>query len=273
MKRFFKGFRVNHFKKYAFLTTSILVLAFFGWFAVDRLGSSTNDVNAVNGVINPPYQEHQNLRVLVVEINPHLNSINGSPKAMELLFGEGIQETVVEEQANDIMESSHGYINQVNTTWIYIDDFPHYTVNFERPDGTTANQFDEENFLAAADDGSGNYSWWNMYYGGWFDNSTIQDYTFDYEWLIETADLVERRNSGNFDQVWVVAADPTKTYETMMVGRNPYWINGTPITKDCDNFMIVSVSTSRRDAQFHALMHSQENIMKNTCINFRKWGS
>ena len=168
----------------------------------------------------------------------------------------------MQEQIDDFIFASHGYINKVNTTWEYIDDFPHYTVTFQRPDGTYANQFDEPNYLAASSDGTGGYSWWSMYYNGWFDGAKIPSYKFDYDWLINTMDLVNRKNNGEFDQVWLVAIDPNQTYETMMVGRTAYWINGTPYTRNCDNFMIASVSTARRDAQFHAMAHAQENIMK-----------
>ena len=46
-----------------------------------------------------------------------------------------------------------------------------------------------------------------------------------------------------------------------MVGYKPYWINGTPLTYDCDNFLILNISISRRDANLHALGHGYEGIM------------
>lgn len=259
MRKTKKDFRVRHLKNGLFALLFLVVLAvsfsFLNSFKKD-------DVSAVASEINPGYKQSQELNVLVVEVNPHLWSLPGAPKAADAFFGEGIAELVVQEQIDDFIFASHGYINKVNTTWEYIDDFPHYTVTFQRPDGTYANQFDEPNYLVASSDGTGGYSWWSMYYNGWFDGTKIPSYKFDYDWLINTMDLVNRKNNGEFDQVWLVAIDPNQTYETMMVGRTAYWINGTPYTRNCDNFMIASVSTARRDAQFHAMAHAQENIMK-----------
>jgi len=64
-----------------------------------------------------------------------------------------------------------------------------------------------------------------------------------------------------FDHVWILGIDPISTYETMMVGSNPFWINGNPINKNCKNFMIAAISISRRDSNLHALGHSFENIL------------
>ena len=55
--------------------------------------------------------------------------------------------------------------------------------------------------------------------------------------------------------------DPLNTYETMMVGSNPYWINGSPIKKECKNFLIAGFALSRRDSNLHALGHSLENLI------------
>lgn len=254
-----KVFRVRHFK-YGLFVSLFLVILGFGFYYLNSF--KLDAANAAAAEINPGYKQNQELNVLVVEVNPHLWSLPGTPKAADAFFGEGTAELVVQEQIDDFIFASHGYINKVNTTWEYIDDFPHYTVTFERPDGTYANQFDEPNYLAASSDGSGGYSWWSMYNNGWFNGVKIPSYKFDYDWLISEADLVNKKNNGEFDQVWLVAIDPNQTFETMMVGRTAYWINGTPYTRNCDNFMIASVSTARRDAQFHAMAHAQENIMK-----------
>ena len=73
--------------------------------------------------------------------------------------------------------------------------------------------------------------------------------------------MVERRNNNEFDQVWLVNIDPVNTYESMMVGRNAYWINGAPLYKDCKNFAIMNVSISRRDVNLECFGHMMENIM------------
>jgi hypothetical protein len=47
----------------------------------------------------------------------------------------------------------------------------------------------------------------------------------------------------------------------MMIGSDPFWINGTPLIKKCKNFMIASFTISRRDSNLHALAHSFEHIL------------
>lgn len=91
--------------------------------------------------------------------------------------------------------------------------------------------------------------------------SKIEAYSYDYEYLLQKYDLVNRRKNGEFDQVWLYTIDPVQTFETTMVGNKPYWINGSPIIKDCDNFVLANVSISRRDANLHALGHGVEGIM------------
>ena len=47
----------------------------------------------------------------------------------------------------------------------------------------------------------------------------------------------------------------------MMIGSNPFWINRKPLIKEYNNFMVVAISISKRDANLHALGHSFENIL------------
>ena len=210
--------------------------------------------------INPAYTTTQEMKVLVIEINPRLKTISGQPKAADLLHSvENIAEIAVNEQIGDLEWASHGYLN-IKTIWEYVDDFPHYKTSFTLPDGTTGYAFDEENYLMAADDGSGNYSWWNLNNNGWLGDK-IPAFSFDYDWIFERLDLVNRRNNGEFDQVWLVSIDPTQSFEVIMAGRNPYYLNGEPYEADCDNFIFGGASMSRRDSQLHAYAHGVESIM------------
>ena len=50
--------------------------------------------------------------------------------------------------------------------------------------------------------------------------------------------------------VFLVNLDPVWTFEAMMIGNNPFWINGDPMEADCPNTAVMNVSVSRRDANF-----------------------
>lgn len=132
--------------------------------------------------------------------------------------------------------------------------------------------FDEELYLEYAPPTNDRGNWYDLITNDVF--SKIDAYSFDYEYLIEKFDLIDRRNNGEFDQVWIYSIDPIQTFETTMVGSKPYWINGTPITKDCDNFVLANISISRRDANLHALGHGVEGIMSmafnNTYFRYNK---
>ena len=138
----------------------------------------------------------------------------------------------------------------------------------------------EDKYLQYAwDTARGKYSWNKLLSNGIFgSNSGVNQsaYSFDYRYFIERLDLINRRNNKEFDQVWIISMDPSFSYETMMVGRNSYWVNGLPYYADCDNFIIGGASMSRRDAQLHANCHGIENILDGAfargSVNIIGWG-
>ena len=241
-----------------------------------------DSVSAADSAINPAHTTSQNVKVLVVEINPHLNTIAGRPKAGDYLFGENIVQTAVNEQVEDLEWSSHGYLHY-DVTYEYVDAFPRYKESFTLPDGSIGYAFNEANFLAATGNVGGGQGWWIMYEGCWFSGrpdcgltttSGVQavdppkEYSFDYNWFLydlkfgsEGLNLIEKKNRGDFDEVWLASVDPAESYEIIMVGKNPYFTNGTPIVADCDNFVLGGASISRRDSQLHAYAHGIEGIM------------
>lgn len=258
-----KGLKIKRIKAACFLGVVALSLIIIWGAAVVSLGQNSVEATTTydEEETDLAYLTGQKMKVLVIEINPHLNTLPGNPKASDVIHGvTNLAETAVDTQVNDLEWSSGGYLD-IETTWEYIDEFPRYKNSFERPDGTEGFAFDEENFLAAADDGSGNYSWFNLFYNDWLSNTKIQDHNFDYGWIINKLDLINRRNNGEFDQVWIASIDPTQLFESMMVGRTAYWINGTPYEADCDNFIIDELSLSRGDSRLHAFGHGIENIM------------
>ena len=238
-------------------------------------------------LINDPLSESQEFNILVVEINPVFNSItdetlypdnDGHPKYSEL-FGFDPQLSV-SELVQDFEESSHGYLD-INVEWQYVNEFPAYTKpvvytndlsvddvlteSFPYGDEKTGYRIREDKYLKYAWDVSkGKYTWGKLYSNGIFgSNSGVNQssYSFDYRYLIEKLDLINRKNNNEFDQVWLISMDPSFSYETIMVGRNPYYVNGAPYYAECDNFIIGGASMSRRDAQLHADCHGIENVL------------
>lgn len=202
-------------------------------------------------------EEHE-LRVLVVEQNPVLAS-KGITAAEELGQAEDV-ELVVVEMIDDIEYSSHGLVDVKIVGYEIFDEFVTSQQKITLSDGSESYTLDEETWFELMDDGWRNY-WISK------DVREIGEYQYDYEYLIEKFDLIERKNNGEFDQVWLVGADPINPYETVMVGNNPYWVNGPAIQKDCDNFIIMTLYISRRDANFECFGHMAENVMRKV---FRK---
>ncbi|MBQ9267562.1 MAG: S-layer homology domain-containing protein [Clostridia bacterium] len=163
----------------------------------------------------------------------------------------------IEEMIEDIEYSSHNTVSVNVVGHEYLEEFPTYqNADAMLLDGTYSNRFDEE-------------TWLDIYQDGWFEIwddervQNIEDYSFDYEYLIDKFDLVDRKNDDEFDMVWLVNIDPINDYESVMVGKNAYWINGEPQYANCDNFAIINVSISRRDSNFHCMGHLVENLLNN----------
>ena len=230
---------------------------------VQKLSSLNNVEAAGSSAINPPDQTKQTMNVLVVEINPHLKSISGQPKVSNYFYSEAASgdraRITIEETVADLQYSSGGYLD-INTTWEYLDEFPTYNKTINLPDGSSAKRFNESSFLAAAGGQSGVDGYWNILNSNWAKQVSTGD--FDYNYLINKLDLVNRRNRGEFDQVWVVYIDPSGAYETTMIGKSAYWINGTQVEANCDDFVVAGFNIERRDSQLHALGHSYEDIMQ-----------
>lgn len=218
--------------------------------------------------INNPNSEKVDLNVLVIEINPIINSVkntklypnnNGHPKVSEY-FGQDT-EAALNEMISDLEYTSHGFLN-INISREYLNEYPTYTSYVTLNNGSKSHQIDEETYVSSSKiPGTDRGDWFNLYYSDIFKDAYTDNYTFDYDYIIEEFDLIERRNNNEFDQVWLLTIDPVLTYESMMVGNNPFWINAPGYVADCQNFPIVNVSISRRDANLHALGHGVEGIM------------
>ena len=249
------------------LISILVILSTIVYILVNRGTFGIND-NELERSINNPNSTSQSLKVLVIEINPLLNTItdpslfsnnNGHPKVSEYFNQDA--DAALNEVIKDFEDTSHNYLDVTITDRIWLNEFPTYSKEVTLKNGNKANKFDEETYLNYANCGSASTcTWYNIYSGGIFDNG--ENYIFDYDYIINKYDLVQKRNNGDFDQVWLLTIDPSKTFETTMVGRNPYFINGTGIEKDCDNFMFANITIARRDSNFHAMGHAMENIIR-----------
>lgn len=236
----------------------ILLLVSFNYGSVSKEISSNIYLNS---------NESQKVNVLAIEINPILTTItdkklyannSGHPKVSEW-FKHDVNKSI-SELKKDLEEASHGYL-KITVKKEYLNEFPTYTKDIKLSNGNTSKRYDEETYIKMSRDGNNNYgNWYNMTLTDDFNQATGFG-ILDYEYLIDKFDLVNRRNNNEFDQVWLFIASPIGAYETVMVGRSAYWINGKEIIKDCSNFPIAGLEIARRDSQFHSLGHMAENIL------------
>ena len=215
------------------------------------------------------------LKVFVIEINPILKTItnkdlyknNGGHPYVSEYFSHRM-DRALEELKEDIKFASHGQITVEVVQHSILDEFPKYTKKVKLLNDKSDYSFDEATYVSISKSNEKDKGdWFKLIYDPLFDQPETS-FTFDYEYLIQKYDLVTKRNKNVFDHVWILGIDPLGTYETMMVGSGAFWINGSPIQKECPHFMITGFTISRRDSNLHALAHSLEDL-----INYPHKGS
>jgi len=184
-----------------------------------------------------------NLKVFVIEINPILKSItntnlyksnNGHPYVSEYFSQDRVR--ALNEVKEDLQFSSHGQLRVQIVQHYILDEFPKYTKKINLLNGISDYRFDENTYvsISKSDNGKDKGDWFKLLKNPLF--NAPGPYTFDYEYIIQKYDLVNKKNKNMFDHVWILGIDPISTYETMMVGSNSFWINGNPINKNCKKF-------------------------------------
>ena len=203
--------------------------------------------------------ESKELKVLVIEINPKLNTKNNI-KASEFLNAKGDEKNIITEVLADLEYSSWGYVKPKVVKTEYLNEFPTYTEKVNLVNGKKALKFDEETWLNIMAKGYKNFALTSNKYG-----DLVKDkYKFDYNYIMNKFNLVNRRNANEFDWVFISAIEPTSAYESVMVGSNSYWINGPAYTANCSNFPIIYANISRKDGILHSVGHMSENIINFT---------
>ena len=202
--------------------------------------------------------EQDNLKVLIIEIDPVLQTVPGKPRVSSY-FRQSI-DAGINEMKKDLEFSSHNYLKVEIVDRIHLNEFPTYKTKVTLSNGSEAYRYDEATYLEKAGyDGTANGNWYTLYQSGFLDQPT--GFVFDYDYILNKYDLINRRKNGDFDQIWIFTIDPASTYETIMIGRNPFWINAPGYVKDCPNFQIAAFAISRRDANLHALGHGVEGTL------------
>ena len=192
------------------------------------------------------------LKVLVIEQDPFLKAKNNERASVYLKQDKDL---VVNDLVDDIDFSSHGNVQVHVVKKEHFDEFATFTTPIKLKNGQTSHQLDEETWLEIMKNG-----WWGFWDHPFVKN--IKPFSYDYHYLIKKFDLVERRNEGEFDEVWLVNVDPMNTFESIMAGSTAYWINGSPIILNTVNFKIINVSISRPDVNFECFGHAAENILE-----------
>lgn len=198
------------------------------------------------------------INLFVAAIDPTLTSIDGGTyqngqttiKASEYL-GFSLDDSL-SMWIKNFEEISHNRvkINVVDT--VIIDEFPKYN---------STNSLDNESFQRIfKKDDSGRGDW----YSGIFDPDYAQYDNWgelNYKYYIDKLDLVNKKNAGEFDMLFLIGIDPLSPYETCMVGNHTFWINGEGIKADCDNFVILTPTFSRQDGSIENIGHMAERML------------
>lgn len=216
--------------------------------------SSTISVYALE---NSPSRD---LNVLVISIDPVItNPVQNRKQNASEYLGFSLNASV-NRLKKEIQDGTNGYLNVNIVDTIAVNEFPTYQ---------GYNSMTESQFHRLFPSNNRGYGEW---YGWWSRNAsqsvipTALDsgFHFDYNYLISKCNLVQLKNQGIFDMVWVFGIDPLSMYETAMVGNHPFRVNGASITADCDNFVMAGLTFSRPDGAIESLCHLFEAMMNYT---------
>lgn len=198
-------------------------------------------------------------KVYAICIDPELHHPTGG------LFGNGKNtirmseymkfnpQVSVDFMKNSLQDASHGTVRfEVET--VRVSDFQRYT------NSRVLNDADYFKLFPVQANG----------YGDWYKGITTDAYNnyvknfgeFDYEYFIKALNLAEKRRNGDFDMVWIFGSDPLSPYETCMAGRKSFRVNGKGFYADCDNFIIATLTYSRKDGSLEDIGHLAENMLK-----------
>lgn len=224
-----------------------------------------------NPSINLGSQSSQELKVLVIVIDPILTSVTdtslypnngGHPRASEWM-GYSVQKSI-NSVKQDFSEASHGYYTPTIVKTEYLNEYPKYTFQVKLKNGTKSYTYDEATYIemGKTDSTAKKGDFYKLFQHPLFNQGGDAACVYDYEYLINKLNLISRRNAGEFNQVWVFSIPPMGFCEAAMIGKTAFWVNGSAIIKDCPNFLFMGWEITRPDTMLHSFGHVIEQLMK-----------
>lgn len=199
-------------------------------------------------------------KVLVISIDPCItNPVTGKQEKASEYLGFSLDLSV--RSLKQLIEyGSYGKVQIKVVDTMHLNEFPKY-IGYKT---MTEGQF--HNLFPATSGGRGEW------YGWWTRNKDMRvipteldsGMHFDYPYLLTKCDLVNLRNEGKFDMVWVFGIDPLSMYESAMIGRAPFWISGKGVYADCENFAMLGMTFSRTDGALEDFCHMAEAMLNYT---------
>ena len=193
--------------------------------------------------------------VMIINFDP-IFTVNGQTlKQHELLSHWNDPYTLADQFAEDMSEISYNYVNYRIAETIELDEMPRSTEINQAP-YTTDEYY--ETLMTAIRETDGAY--WK--YKGWKDYK----FTFDYDYYFTKYNVYDKVNNGTIDEVWFFGGPVTGVtmHETIMVGKDAFWVNGKPLVKNCRNFVAYGFNYERGVGEMlEDAGHRQESIMNN----------
>ena len=192
--------------------------------------------------------------VMIINFDPIFDVDGQEVKMHDLLEAWNDPYELADSFANAMSEVSYGNVNYNIAETIELNEFP---ANKEGKAYTTEEYY--KTFVDACNATDGRY--WD--YEGWEDSG----FSFDYDRYFSQFDVYEKVNSGEIDEVWFFGGPVTGVtlFETMMAGKDAFWVNGSPLVKeDCRNFIAYGFNYERGLGEMlEDAGHRTESIMNN----------
>ena len=163
--------------------------------------------------------------------------------------------TLANQFAKDMSEISYNNVNYNIAEKIELNEMPRST-KIKKAPYTKAEYY--KTLMTAIKETGGAY--WK--YKGWKDYG----FTFDYDYYFTKYKVYDKVNSGKIDEVWFFAGPVlgVTLNETIMVGKDAFWVNGSPLVKNCRNFVAYGFNYERGVGEMlEDAGHRQESIMNN----------
>ncbi|HDN17494.1 MAG TPA: hypothetical protein ENF41_00365 [Candidatus Bathyarchaeota archaeon] len=151
-------------------------------------------------------------KVLLIIFNPIIESEGG--RKLNEVMGWNDPDMLVNEVIRDIEEVSYGCVKYQIVERVEVDEYPVKVDGFQYNDTT--------------------------YLDAWRKRKFHEPDGVDYLRLIEKFNIVEKVMLGKIDEVWLMGGPYFGFYESIMVGKDAYWVNAPPLTQvNCSRLFII----------------------------------